>query len=243
MFPPKRSFLNELNPWSGIDHQANLLTLFLRPWPLIVYPAIILGFLGYSATLGWYLVVSNTFASIFQAPPFNFSPSISGLINISGLIGTVLGAYAGGALTDKVVEWKARKNNGIYEPEFRLLTLIIPFFVLPFGLLMYSLKWLPLTFRYGIGVERQAHWIVPYIGFGGIHLGFAAVNAITMAYSTFAFFCHVTFSYRCVLSSCLRGFVACRRSETVFFIRLLICRHSMAYEGRIPKGVRDHGRH
>ena len=108
------------------------------------------------------------------------------LINISGLIGTVLGAYIGGALTDKVAEWKARKNNGIYEPEFRLLILIIPFFVLPFGLLMYSLKWLPLTFRYGIGVERQTHWIVPYIGFGGIHLGFAAVNAITMAYSTFS---------------------------------------------------------
>lgn len=155
---PRKTFLQELNPWSGLDRQANLLTLLLRPWPMIVYPAVILSFLGYSATLAWLLVVTNTYASIFQAPPFNFSPSINGLINISGLIGILLGAYAGGALTDKVAEWKARKNHGVYEPEFRLITLVIPFLVIPFGLLTYLKTQLSLR----LGMESE--WSVKPTG-------------------------------------------------------------------------------
>ena len=105
---------------------------------MIVYPATIFGFLGYSATLAWLLSVVNTNASVFQAPPYNFSPGINGLINIPGTIGVVAGSFCGGALTDRFAEWMARRNNGIYEPETRLITLVIPFFIIPFGLLMHA---------------------------------------------------------------------------------------------------------
>lgn len=64
------------------------------------------------------------------------SPAINGLINIPGLIGNLLGSYCGGALTDKFAEWSARRNNGIFEPEARLTALIIPFFIVPAGILM-----------------------------------------------------------------------------------------------------------
>ena len=33
--------LQELNPWSGIDTKSNYLNLFLRPFPLLLYPACI----------------------------------------------------------------------------------------------------------------------------------------------------------------------------------------------------------
>jgi MFS family permease len=35
----KRTFLQELNPWSGLDRHTNLINHFLRPFPLILYPA------------------------------------------------------------------------------------------------------------------------------------------------------------------------------------------------------------
>jgi hypothetical protein len=64
------------------------------------------------------------------------TPSINSLINISGVIGNVLGSYLGGALTDKYIEWQARRNGGIYEPEMRLVGLILPLLTTPAGLVM-----------------------------------------------------------------------------------------------------------
>ena len=65
------------------------------------------------------------------------SPGINSLINIPAIIGIVLGSYVGGALTDTISKMWAKKNNGVFEPEFRLIALIFPFFIVPSGLLMY----------------------------------------------------------------------------------------------------------
>ena len=132
----RKSYLQQLKPFSKINREENYLVLLLRPIPVILYPATIFTTLALASSLGWFLAALSTNASVFQAPPYNFSPSINGLINIPGLIGNALGAIWGGALTDKFVEWQARRNGGIFEPEQRLVALILPFFVLPAGILM-----------------------------------------------------------------------------------------------------------
>jgi hypothetical protein len=133
----RKSFFQELKPWSQINPNTSFLELLFRPWPLIVYPAAIYTLLVFSSTLAWSLCVLNTNASIFQKAPYNFSPGINSLIKIPPIIGTIFGVYLGGALTDQYVQWRARKNNGIFEPEMRLAALILPFFVVPAGILMY----------------------------------------------------------------------------------------------------------
>jgi hypothetical protein len=180
----KRTFLQELSPWSGINHEQNFWKLLFRPLPMIVYPATIFGFLSYSATLAWFLCILDTNASIFQAPPYNMSPGVNSLINIANIIGVLLGAYAGGGLTDKFCEWRARKNNGVFEPETRLVALILPFFAVPIGLLMYSFHSLPLTNRYSQGVKHLTNWPVPFIGSGFVGFGMAAIPSIGMTYGT-----------------------------------------------------------
>jgi hypothetical protein len=137
--PSKKTFLQELKPWSKINSEYSYLVLLLRPLPLVVYPAIIFSFLTFSTALGWLLSILTTYASVFQAPPYNMSTGISSLINIAAIIGCLIGGYSGGALTDKIAEWQARKNNGTFEPEARLLALVVPFFVVPLGVLMYAM--------------------------------------------------------------------------------------------------------
>lgn len=135
--PPKRTFLQELNPWSGLNPNASYLHLFFSPWPTILYPAAIFSFLTFSTTLAWFVCLLNTSAAVFQAPPYLMSTGINGLINISSIIGIAVFCYLGGALTDKIAEWAARRNNGVYEPEARLLALVFPFVLVPVGLIMY----------------------------------------------------------------------------------------------------------
>lgn len=142
----KKTFLQELKPWSPFNTESNYLGLLLRPWPMIVYPATIYSYLTFSAQLAWYICIYATYASVFQLPPYSMSTGFSGLINIPGSIGCFIGAYCGGGLTDRYVAWRARKNNGVFEPETRLVAMILPFFLVPVGLLMYSppLFWLEL---------------------------------------------------------------------------------------------------
>ena len=157
--------------------------MLVKPIPIILYPATIFSFLTFASTLGFLVAAITTAGAVFQSPPYNMTPAISGLINVPSFIGNLLGSYAGGGLTDMLAKWQARKNNGVFEPEARLTALIVPFFLVPAGLLMYSLV-ATSDSRYGFGVDRQLHWAVPFIGYGLLSFGLTAIPSITMTYRT-----------------------------------------------------------
>ena len=56
--------------------------------------------------------------------------------------------YYSGPLGDKWVLWKARRNNGIMEPEYRLWLYVVPMFAVPGALLLW-----------GVGAAHQIHWV------------------------------------------------------------------------------------
>lgn len=135
---PRKPYIQQLKPWSSINPNTNVRNLIFRPWPLIVYPAGFYAMLLFSLIVGWSVCVINTNASVFQAPPYHMTPGINSVgIKVPSFIGCGMGMYSSGALTDRYVKWRARKNHGIYEPETRLVMLIPTFFVIPAGLLMY----------------------------------------------------------------------------------------------------------
>jgi hypothetical protein len=136
---PKKTFWQELKPWSRINPNASYIHLLLRPLPLVFYPAVFFSFIIFSTTLSWIVCYVDTAASVYQAPPYLMNIGVSGLYNVCAIICIPFGAFVGGALTDWVGQKMARRNNGVFEPEFRLITLIVPFFVVPMGLLMYPL--------------------------------------------------------------------------------------------------------
>jgi hypothetical protein len=136
---PKITFLQSLKPWTSINREVNWFKLFLRPWPLLIYPAVLYATLNFSTLVAWTLCISNTYASIYQAPPYKMTPGINGLIKVPSLIGSILGALCGGELTDRFAKWHARRNNGVFEPESRLVLLVIPFLIVPTGLLLFVL--------------------------------------------------------------------------------------------------------
>lgn len=162
---PKKTFAQDLSLWSGVPSETNLFKMFIRPFPMIVYPAVIFAFLGYATSL--FLVVSVNILNPFvlQAPPYNWRPQINGLINIPGLIGNVFGAYVGGWLVDKFCDWRTKKNSGIFEPESRLYLMIIPFLITPAGCLVF-----------GYGVQKTLNWTSLFFGYGMVSVALTAVS-------------------------------------------------------------------
>jgi len=74
------------------------------------------------------------------------------------MIGATIGAYAGGDLSDKYAAWHAKKNGGIFEPEFRLVPLVLPLLIVPAGLLMY----VPCVFWLMLGTDLV--WRISSVG-------------------------------------------------------------------------------
>lgn len=144
---PKKTFMQEMSLWSGLPKDTNLLKLFLRPLPMIAYPAVIIAFLGFAVSLAWVVAINILNSFVLQAPPYNWKPDINGLINIPGLIGNLFGAWIGGWVVDRYSDWRSKKNKGVFQPETRLHLLIIPGLIVPAGCLLW-----------GYGVARSMHW-------------------------------------------------------------------------------------
>ena len=134
---------------------------------------------------------------MFSVPPYNFGPGVNGLICVPGIckalhmflyshsdilthyliaVGTCIGAFVGGKCTDWVAQRSARRNGGKFLPEARLILLAVPFVLGPCGLLMF-----------GIGAQKQMHWIVLFIGFGMISI-VPAAPSIAMTYVMDSYF-------------------------------------------------------
>jgi hypothetical protein len=92
---PTKTFSQEISLWSGIP-STNLFKMFIRPFSMIVYPAVIYAFLCYAIALVIVVAVNILNPFVLQAPPYSWKPQINGLINIPGLLGNVFGAWAGG---------------------------------------------------------------------------------------------------------------------------------------------------
>lgn len=166
------SYLQSLRVFTGRYSRAPASKIFTRPLILFFYPAVFWGFLIYGTTLTWIVVFSVVNGVIFVEPPYNFSVSQTGLISLSPLILTIIGEMISGPLNDKICLMLTKRNHGIYEPEFRLVLILIA--VIPIGTVGF--------FGFGATVHYQTHWIGPVLTFGLANMSLAFASTCVFGY-------------------------------------------------------------
>lgn len=174
---PPKTFVQSLRPWSGRLKNDNWFRVAFRPFILFAYPSILWSTLVYSLSIGWLIVLSESVATIFEnRASYNFTPLQTGLVYISPFVGGVLGTAVAGKLSDVIVRSLARRNGGIYEPEFRLVMGIPILIFTTIGLM-----------GYGWSAAERDRWIVPTIFFGFISFGcsLGSTTAITFAVDSY----------------------------------------------------------
>ena len=120
----KQSYLRELLPYSGFNSDDNLLKIMLRPFTLLASPVVLWATLLFTTCISWLVGISVTISQIFSAPPYNFTVAQVGLTNLSSFVASLLATIVAEPLTDGIARFMARRNGGVYEPEFRLPILI-----------------------------------------------------------------------------------------------------------------------
>lgn len=158
---PAQSFTQQLKLYHGRLNADNWFKVSLRPFVLFAYPAVLWSSIIYACSIGWLIVISETMAIIYRNPQaYNFSALQTGLVYVSPFIGGILGTGVAGKISDIIVKAMARRNGGLYEPEFRLVMAIPILITTCIGLM-----------GFGWSAEEKDHWIVPTVFFGLVSFG------------------------------------------------------------------------
>ncbi|KAL7918852.1 MFS general substrate transporter [Trichoderma austrokoningii] len=174
---PAQTFAQQLKPFHGRLNNDNWFKVMVRPFVLFAYPAVLWSAAIYSCSIGWLIVISENLAVIYRNPTgYNFSALQTGLVYVSPFVGGILGTGVAGKISDIVVRAMARRNGGMYEPEFRLVMAAPILLTTCIGLM-----------GFGWSAQEKDSWIVPTIFFGitsfGCSLG--STTAITFCVDSY----------------------------------------------------------
>ncbi|OCK75865.1 MFS general substrate transporter [Lepidopterella palustris CBS 459.81] len=174
---PPKSYIGSLKPWNGRLTKDKWLRVAIRPFILFAYPSVLWSTLVYSLSVGWLIVLSESVAVVYRSrSTYNFTALQTGLVYLSPFIGGVLGTAVAGKVSDLIVRFMARRNDGVYEPEFRLVMAIPVALCTTVGLM-----------GFGWSAQERDRWIVPTVFFGAISFGcsLGSTTAITFCVDSY----------------------------------------------------------
>lgn len=156
--------------------KSSLLAMIFRPFRIIHLPIILWCGIMYGFAVTWLTVMAVTLAAVFQGPVYHFGYAAAGCTLLGPLVGCLLSVYVGGEGTDRFLLWKAKRNGGIMQCEYRLYPAFIA------GPLMGAGLWL-----YGIGAAHETHWFALIVGTALIGTGLPISAEVALGYSIEAY--------------------------------------------------------
>jgi hypothetical protein len=134
---PKKTFVQELAIFTGTYSTDNLLQLTIAPFAVCVNLAVLWMVIVTGGLTAFFVAQSYDMAQIFMAPPYLLSAAGVGYLSLGPFLGGLLGSIMLGATLDPLIKWCAKKNKGVYEPEYRLLGMI-PSVTIVIGLCLFG---------------------------------------------------------------------------------------------------------
>lgn len=165
--PNKKQFL-PFQKYSGGILRELWLPFYLHLFPIVEFAAFVVSF-----SASGFLVANLTQAQVFASPPYNFSSQTVGLFNLAVLVGGFIGLFTCGPLSDWVAAHLTARNNGVREPEMRLVAMIPYIIIMIIGSVVTS-----------VGYDRHWPWqVIVIIGYSCLGIQVAALPSISSTYA------------------------------------------------------------
>jgi hypothetical protein len=133
---PKNSLAMNLRIYRGRVTDRSFLKALVQPFPFMVFPSVIFSTVINGAFMTWTMISGIISHQVLLYPPYNLKPDKLAYISLPGSFVGLFSAVAAGLLSDKLIQWMAHRNNGIYEPEYRLILMIPAVFFSTIGFML-----------------------------------------------------------------------------------------------------------
>lgn len=154
-------------------YEGNFFRELWLPWYLHIYPIVEFAAFVVSFSASGYLFVNLTQTQAFAAPPYNFSSQTIGFFNFAVFVGGMIGLFTCGPLSDWVAAHLTRRNNGVREPEMRLVAMIPYVFIMILGSVITS-----------VGYDNHWPWqAIVIIGYACMGIQVSALPSIASTYA------------------------------------------------------------
>ncbi|KAF5635013.1 major facilitator superfamily transporter [Fusarium tjaetaba] len=158
-----------------VDYSANWFIYAVRPFSFVLAPTVLWASVAYGVAAGGFTSIGVCIPQLLGAPPYNYNSATQGLFSLCSFVGVILGGTVGSRLVDIVnarIEKRRSEHGQSHKPEERLIMIVVPFFTVTTGLVLY-----------GVAVDHQLSWIGPAFGYGIHSFGFAVLAGITFSYA------------------------------------------------------------
>ncbi|KAI1611222.1 major facilitator superfamily domain-containing protein [Exophiala viscosa] len=120
----RESIWHRMLPFHGTYSETSLLKLLIRPFLIIINPAVIWAGITLVFPVLWVVGISVVLAEILAGPPYNLGTTDIGYLSAGPVVVGILANLFCGLVSDPLAKWMSRRNGGIYEPEFRLFLIL-----------------------------------------------------------------------------------------------------------------------
>lgn len=144
---------------------------FVRPWKMLLRSpimALLSTLVGFTGAL-LYLLLTTT-APFFRAA-YAWPLDTAGLAYLGLGAGSLVGLVLFACTSDLAAARLTKANDGLYKPEMRMVTAIVPALFIPVSF-----------FWYGWSAQVRAHWLVPLLALAPFGFAMVGVNATAQAY-------------------------------------------------------------
>jgi hypothetical protein len=121
---PKHTLCHNLKIYRGRVTDRSLIKAFFQPFPFMVFPAVIFSTVVNGAFITWSMISGIISHQVLLYPPYNLQPDTLAYLSLPASVVGLIFSVTAGLFSDKMIQWMAHRNNGIYEPEYRLILMV-----------------------------------------------------------------------------------------------------------------------
>ncbi|KAK7206128.1 serine/threonine kinase 16 [Myxozyma melibiosi] len=164
--PAKKTYLQSIMPYHGRFSDESIIKLMIRPFAVFLNPGMTWIILAMSIPLAWIVNINYCMSQLYGAPPYNMTAERLGFLAAGPLIGGFLASLFFFVINNPMTLWISRKNNGVFEPEFKL----------PVGVILGTICLAIGCFGFGNAYHNRQSAIV-----AAVMYGFVCAGSTTMA--------------------------------------------------------------
>lgn len=165
----RRTIWSDLAPFSPTSYAgwSEAYSVCKHMCQMILFPNVFIIILCNSWFLAVNIAQGTTYATVLEGPPHNWNPKWAGMAQIGQIIVAFLCVPLLGFGSDRLITWKARRNNGIHQPENRLIPLAFPIAIGTFACVLFG---------YAYDRPFQFHWFAIVFSYAANYFAFIAAS-------------------------------------------------------------------